>query len=258
METLVVAADSATQARVDALAERPGLQAAAAPPEAGAYLILDAEGLSLHGDGGSGRLRVDFGGGRVGWRLEHGGGRGQAVARAVGVKKGRPLPRVLDATAGLGRDAAVLATLGCEVLAVERHPAVHALLEDGLARAGERFQGRLHLLQGDSRALLEEAARGAGPIADFAPDVVLVDPMHPPRRKSALPKQEMRLFRALLGADEDQLALLAAARALPGARVAVKRPAGEPPLAPGAEHAVEGRTTRFDVYLPRQTGPGVE
>jgi 16S rRNA (guanine1516-N2)-methyltransferase len=42
---------------------------------------------------------------------------------------------VIDGTAGLGKDAFVLAGLGCKVTLVERHPVVVALLADGLARA---------------------------------------------------------------------------------------------------------------------------
>ena len=42
---------------------------------------------------------------------------------------------MLDATAGLGRDAFVLASLGCQVTLIERVPAVAALLENGIERA---------------------------------------------------------------------------------------------------------------------------
>ena len=67
-------------------------------------------------------------------RRRFGGGRGEAVAKAAGIKKSY-LPSVVDATAGLGRDAFVLASLGCHVRMIERHPVVAALLDDGLQRA---------------------------------------------------------------------------------------------------------------------------
>lgn len=76
---------------------------------------------------------VDFVNGALAYRRKFGGGRGEAVARAVGIK-GDYLPDVVDATAGLGRDAFVLAAVGCHVRMVERHPVVAALLDDGLAR----------------------------------------------------------------------------------------------------------------------------
>ncbi len=209
----------------------------------GAALVLIAPDSAV--------LRAEFTKGAMGWRLAHAQGREQAIARAVGMGRGRPTPRVFDATAGLGRDAAVLAALGCEVLAVERHPAVFALLEDAAARAAsdpehrERLGGRLRFLCGDARELLRNGAAAGC-------DTVLLDPMHPDRRKSALVKQEMRLFRALVGADEDAADLLDAALASGVERVAVKRPAGGPPLG-GREPQgqIPGRTTRFDLYLRR-------
>lgn len=218
----------------------------ALPP--GWRAVRSESGLALAApDGGS--LRAEFGGGALGWRLAHAQGREQAIARAAGCGRGRAAPRVFDATAGLGRDAAVLAALGCTVLAVERHPAIHALLADALARAESdpavraRLGGRLQLQCGDAIALLR-----AGAAASY--DVVMLDPMHPERRKSALVKQDMRLFRALVGADEDASALLGAALASGVPRVAVKLPAGAPALG-GREPqgSIAGRTTRFDLYL---------
>ncbi len=58
-----------------------------------------------------GGIFVDFVGGAMAHRRKFGGGRGEAVAKAVGIK-GDYLPDVVDATAGLGRDAFVLASVG--------------------------------------------------------------------------------------------------------------------------------------------------
>ncbi|HAD42901.1 MAG TPA: 16S rRNA (guanine(1516)-N(2))-methyltransferase, partial [Plesiomonas shigelloides] len=77
-----------------------------------------------------GAICVDFVGGTMAHRRRFGGGRGEAVAKAVGIKKGY-LPDVVDATAGLGRDAFVLASIGCRVRLLERHPVVAALLDGG-------------------------------------------------------------------------------------------------------------------------------
>jgi len=64
---------------------------------------------------------------------------GQPLLKAVGIKRRDGYrPRVLDATAGLGEDAWVLASAGCEVRALERNRITSALLEDGLRRAGRR------------------------------------------------------------------------------------------------------------------------
>lgn len=99
-------------------------------------LVLTAEGLELRkcDEPKLGGIRVDFAGGTMAHRRRFGGGRGEAVAKAAGIKKSY-LPSVVDATAGLGRDAFVLASLGCHVRMIERHPVVAALLDDGLQRA---------------------------------------------------------------------------------------------------------------------------
>ncbi len=99
---------------------------------------------------------VDFVGGAVGHRFRFGGGRGQALPRAAGLT-GSATPRIVDATAGLGRDAFLLASLGAEVTLLERSPEVHALLADGIARASQAspefaaIVARMTLHLGDAR-----------------------------------------------------------------------------------------------------------
>lgn len=208
----------------------------------------------LHLVGEAGSICAEFVTGTMGFRRSKGGGRGQAVAKAVGLKGARPIPRVADLTTGLGRDAFLLACLGCPVLALERHEAIHALCADGLERAlvDEEtvvvVQERLQLLHAD--ALQQLSAWEDSLLATFQPDVLYLDPMHPPRKKSALPRKEMRLFRALVGEDLDQTELLHAALDAPVQRVVVKRPTHSPPLLEGVVSAVTGKTTRFDIYLP--------
>jgi 16S rRNA (guanine1516-N2)-methyltransferase len=191
-------------------------------------------------------LVVDFVGGAVGHRLRFGGGRGQALPRAAGLAKGET-PRIVDATAGLGRDAFLLASLGAEVVLIERVPAVAALLADGLARA--RAAGPAYAAIVDRMRLVEGNAIDL--LAGLAPEVVLVDPMHPPRGNSALVKQEMRQLRELVGDDPDALALLQAALAAASRRVVLKWPAHAAPLA-GLRlpsHTIAGKSTRYDVFM---------
>jgi len=195
-----------------------------------------------------GAVWAEFAAGRFRHRLRFGGRGSQALARAVGWKRGTPAPAVVDATAGLGRDAFLLAWLGCRVTAVERSPAVWLLLRDGLLRASRDPElapavDRLTLLRGEAGALLPGlAARGLAP-------VVCLDPMHPPRRSTALVRKEMRLLRSQVGGDEDAGELFRAARAAAAARVVVKRPLHAPALAAAPDFVLRGRSTRFDVYL---------
>lgn len=195
-----------------------------------------------------GGIFVDFVSGAMAHRRKFGGGRGEAVAKAVGIKGGY-LPDVVDATAGLGRDAFVLAALGCRVRMLERHPVVAALLEDGLQRGyadseiGGWLRERLTLLHVASQQALSDIAP--------APDVVYLDPMYPHRQKSAMVKKEMRVFQSLVGADEDADALLEPARRLAKKRIVIKRPDYAPPLAGVVtQSAVVTKSHRFDIYPP--------
>ncbi|WP_298449965.1 class I SAM-dependent methyltransferase [uncultured Marinobacter sp.] len=218
---------------------------------ASALLFLDENGLCLQvaGKGAPGPVRAEFVTGKMGYRREHGGGAGQLVARAVGLQKAKAGLHVLDATAGLGQDAFVLASLGCRVSLFERNPVIHALLADGLARAALNMDcapiiARMTLRAGSSIDWLtsvEEASEVA--------DVIYLDPMFPHRDKSALVKKEMQVFRTVVGDDDDSEALLNAALATATYRVVVKRPRKAPAI-PGPEPStrVEGKSSRYDIY----------
>lgn len=194
-----------------------------------------------------GDVFVDFVSGALAHRRKFGGGRGEAIAKAVGVK-GQELPRVLDATAGLGRDAFVLAALGCQVRLVERHPVVYLLLQDGLMRAYQDAEIGAELAQ-NLQLLPVRHINELNPQQDSA-DVVYLDPMYPHKQKSALVKKEMRIFQHLVGADLDADELLMPALQLARKRVVVKRPDYAPFLNQQKPHV--SRTTknhRFDIYM---------
>jgi 16S rRNA (guanine1516-N2)-methyltransferase len=220
----------------------------ATQPTAALCLELGAEGLSLRDPSGmlGGAVRVDFVQGDVGYRLRKDEGRRQPLGRAIGLKPGYN-PRVVDATAGLGRDGVMLAKLGCQVTLVERSPVILALLQDGLARG----QACAELRDTLSRVTTvgADACAWLGQLTEV-PDVVYLDPMFPHREKRALVKKEMRLFRMLVGDDLDADALLQIALGVAKRRVVVKRPRPAPPLnARAPSHTLEGQSTRFDVYV---------
>nr|WP_077277836.1 class I SAM-dependent methyltransferase [Thioalkalivibrio denitrificans] len=232
------------------MAELLGLKLATGSDDAPLQLNVTTEGLtlSLTGPDAPGPIRVDFVAGQFGYRQSRISLRSEPLARAVGIR-GHDRPSVLDATAGLGRDAFVLATLGCDVVLVEREPVIAALLRDGMERAAAEpdlagTMARMRCVQGHAPDIL----RGLGHAQ--RPDVVYLDPMYPHRDKSALVKKEMRVFRALVGDDEDAPEILTAALEVAKRRVVVKRPARAAPLG-GREpnHRIPGKTTRFDVYV---------
>lgn len=219
-------------------------------------LVLTQERLELRklDEPKLGAIFVDLVGGAVGHRRKFGGGKGQAIAKAAGLNKG-VTPTVLDATAGLGRDAFVLASLGCKVQMVERNPVVAALLDDGLSRAkcdpeiGGWVAQRMSLIHASSHDALNQLIEDENFIQ---PDVVYLDPMypHPENKKSALVKKEMRVFQSLVGSDLDADELLNPAMLLAKKRVVVKRP----DYADWLNHqkpsmAIETKKNRFDVYV---------
>ena len=228
--------------------EMPALKLEVALDEQGAPRLVIAGDEREYGK----PLCVDFVAGRADHRRRFGGGRNQLIARACGLNRGA-LPSIVDATAGLGRDAFVLASLGAPVLMIERVAATAAILVDGLTRAQGCADDEIREIALRMQALHGDATRELGELVtqwDQPPQVVHLDPMYPHRDKSALVKKEMRVFRALAGDDADAPALLEAALEVATHRVVVKRPRKAEPiggLAPS--HVVEEKTSRYDVYV---------
>ena len=172
--------------------------------------------------------------------------RRQPFARAIGAKN----RVVVDATAGLGHDAFLLACMGYRVTAIERNGVVAALLRDGLRWAQQQEAlsracgNRLHLVTADAREVLPDVRP--------KPDVIYLDPMFPPKRKkSAAVKKEIRLLRMLVGDDADAQELLEISRRCAADRVVVKRPDHAPALAPKPTVSYSGKLVRYDVYHTR-------
>jgi len=222
-------------------------------PSADAVIRLDGDRLAVQRTGRSvpGPVEVDFGAPAM--RHRRGAGGGELLSRALGVSP-RRAGRVVDATAGLGRDAFVLADLGCEVLLCERHPVIAALLASGLERAADPGDPwlagvvpRMSLWPGDARAVPSTAVDGAHGI--------YLDPMFPPRSKRAKVKKEMAFFQFLLEADGaagEPVDLLRWALGRDVARVVVKRPPRAQALGDRPpSHCIEGKAVRYDVYVLR-------
>ncbi len=220
----------------------------------GLVLELDEAGLKARqlGAGAPGPVWCDFVGGELAHRRLYGGGKGQAIARAVGISTVFR-PRIVDLTAGLGRDGFVLASLGARVTLVERHPVVAALLADGLDRARRQSGQDPELLAIMHRMVLTVADGGQWLAASSEaerPDVVYLDPMFPERTKSARVKKEMALFQSLVGIEDDGSELLAVALTRARYRVVVKRPRYAPPLdGRRPDHQWVGKSTRFDIHV---------
>ena len=209
-------------------------------------LIRNQERLELHAPAQKNfkPIVVDFLSGKTRHRREFPGK--ELLAKAIGYKKNAP-PTVLDATAGLGGDSFVLASLGCHVTLIERAPMISQLLEDGLMRARENSEtaaiiARMHLIIGNSLDVLRQQSA----------DVVYLDPMYPERTKSALVKKELRVLRDVVGTDPDAAQLFPLALAHAKQRVVVKRPRHAPNIVEIEPDIIfMGTAVRFDVYLTK-------
>lgn len=259
-ELALLAATAADESAAKALACQLGLRqlATGTDPalctEVSAMLVIGGGVLSIQqtGKGAPGPIAVNFGSGALDYRRRDGAT--ELLGKAVGHGGKRPL-RILDATAGLGTDAFVLAHLGHEVLMCERDPVIVELLRSGMeavSREGDAeligIVNRMSLAPGNAREYNSQLVRGM--------DVIYLDPMFPQRVKSAAVKKEMALLQWLLedaSTSQDADSLLPWALQLDPARVVVKRPLRAGSLASMApSHRLEGKAVRYDVYVQRK------
>lgn len=193
---------------------------------------------------------LDLTQGKMRYRLQHLQGRNELIVRAVGWKKGLVL-RIIDATAGLGREALLLGALGNDMTLFERHPTVHAMLKTALRHAAEDpvfapIVARLHLETGCAIEYLKGLK--ADPSLVY-PEVIYCDPMFPERKKSALVKKEMQILQSLVAPDHDADQLVALSCQIATKRVVVKRALSAPPLMAKPHIVLTARSHRFDIYL---------
>ena len=208
-------------------------------------LVLDADGLSLRR--GSLSVRGDFT--RMLPRLREQNLRGELLVRSVKGRGGARQMRIVDATAGLGEDAILLAATGHSVHLFEQNPVIAAMLRDALDRAAcepalAEIVGRMSLTEGDSVVGLHRL--------DETPDAVVLDPMFPARKKSGLIGKKLQLLQVLERPCADEEALLQAAIDADPAKIIIKRPLKGPWLAGRKpSYALTGKAIRYDVIAFR-------
>ncbi|WP_303727134.1 class I SAM-dependent methyltransferase [Denitrobacterium detoxificans] len=222
----------------------PYLAPDASETPAATLLTIDEAGMALVSDGMT--MRVDLG--HLARRLHPSKVHRELLVRAAKLK-GVADPVALDATAGLGEDAMLLAAAGFTVYAYEANPIIAALLADTIARAAKdpacaQAAERLHVIEGDSIQALAEGRH--------APDVVYLDPMFPERTKSAAVKKKFQLLHHLERPCENQDELLQAALAAHPRKVVIKRPVKGPYLAERKpSYSLSGKAVRYDcIALP--------
>lgn len=212
------------------------------------FLAYTDGNLTLYSDVKGERLSasIDFVKGKSMHRRQYGGGKNQPMAKACGLDK-HPKWKILDATAGLGKDAFVLASLGAQITLCEQHVALYSLLVDAIHRASQVEEvadivKRMTCMQGNS---IEYLDRG-----DMDADVIYLDPMYPHRKKSAKIKKEMQVLQQLVGHEGNAEKLLNTALKTAKNRVVVKRPKQAGPLNDlTPSYKVSSANTRYDVYV---------
>ena len=225
--------------------------------ECGFLLFYDHACLSLqqNDQNASGPLCVDFQDATLAYRQRH-SRQPEAILKALGARHGESL-QIVDATAGWGLDAFVLASAGHRIDLIERSVILHALLQDGLRRAAASSDEGLAVIADRMTLHLGESSLKLQGWGASLPDVIYLDPMFPERRKSAKVKKNMYLLQQILHDELPTEALLRDALSLARRRVVVKRPAHAgflEDIKPSFQ--LTGKSSRFDIYLTRNSGSG--
>lgn len=187
-------------------------------------------------------LSIDFSSPQLQYRLLQ-GGKKELLLKSVAAKPGL---NVWDCTAGLGVDSMLLAKQGCTVTMFERSTILALMLKEALLSPASKelaeIKNRITLIAGDAIHYLR-------PGPDI-PDVIVLDPMFPTRRKSARVKGDMQILQKFVGSDQDINSLLASALQTGCKRVVVKRPATGAGLEGFIESfSLSAKSNRFDVFL---------
>lgn len=196
-------------------------------------ISLTGYGLSYQGDFENMLHRVTNG------RLQH-----EMLVRAA--KSDKPGRKAIDATAGMGEDAFLLAAQGYEVTLFEQNPVIAVLLKDALRRAKKHpvlkdIASRMNLVQDNS---VEGMSKLLDPV-----DVIYLDPMFPARQKSSLINKKLQLIQKLEPPCSEETDLFDAAISASPSKIIVKRPlkseflAGRKP-----SYTLNGKAIRYDCY----------
>ena len=159
----------------------------------------------------------------------------EPLAKALGIKGSSEKRIIWDATCGTGKDSLLITFFGANLTSYERNPSVYLLLKDALRRYPINF----NLIFGDASKLSNPHIR---------PEVIYYDPMYPAKKKSALARKEMRIFKDMVGEDLDSRDFLEWAMHCATERVVIKRPLEAQPVKENPSASYIGKSTRYDMY----------
>ena len=212
----------------------------AQPAEYFYHFCVEQENVFVRDQEGR-KLVIDFDENHLDYQRRGHHGKKESIAKALGAAKG--CRKILDLSVGMAIDSVFLCQLGFQVKGIERSPVLYALLKEAFAKSQKPELANYELIQADAREFLLTQKDQCDV------DAIYFDPMYPHKKKSALPKQEMVVFRHLVGDDADAGEVLKLALTWPVRRVVVKRPLKAEELLPGVSHSFEGKVVRYDTYV---------
>ena len=206
----------------------------------GLTVLFDKEGvtltgynLSYQGDFEGSLRRVTEG------RLQH-----EMLAKAI--KSDQSNKKAIDATAGMGEDAFLIAANGYNVTLCEQNPVIVLLLKDAIRRAKKHpvlkpIVEKMQAVEGNSIDILKS---NLDPV-----DLIYLDPMFPGKQKNSLTNKKLQLIQKMEAPCSLEEELFEAALLAAPEKIVVKRPLKAPFLAnKKPNYSLEGKSIRYDCY----------
>lgn len=209
-------------------------------------LFLDSTGLSLVGYGL--RYQGDFN--NMIRRISDGRLQHEMLVRVS--KTNVESPKAIDATAGMGEDAFLLAASGYDVILYEQNKVIAELLRDAMRRAKKSavlksIVGRMHLIDDNSIPFLQNN--------EDSVDLVYLDPMFPSKNKTGKVNKKLQLIQKLESPCTNESALLDAAISSHAKKIIIKRPIRGKYLADvSPNYSVNGKSVRYDCFVLANNG----
>lgn len=154
------------------------------------------------------------------------------LAKALGIKKERELPTVLDSTGGLLGDTLLMLSYGLKVDVIERNPLVSMLIINAIRNSSIKFSFKQLCAQ---------------KLNEHYP-VIFFDPMYSEKNNKAAPKKEMQVFRGLVGQDLDRVETANHLLKYTN-RLVIKRSIKAKCVLDKPSMTFSGKSTCYDVYL---------
>ena len=214
------------------------------PEQIDTYLVLDHQGLKAVIPSLKKPFQLNFDQGKIQYRSKQGHELLYRATLAHRKIEQKPL-HIIDATAGLAREAFLLAMSGAYVDAIESNINIFHLTANALQRSQACQSLQLNFIHMDANDY----------IAQYQADVIYLDPMFPKSKKSAAVGKEAQVLQAFVSSPSTQQNEMLLQCAIDHARyrVVVKRPLRAQPLANRIpSSSIKGKAIRYDIYGKRK------